>query len=209
MKSSENKIILPYSHFVASNALSPNGNALCGWVSGCSRNCKGCISPELQRKGREINVLRMLKKYEDFIRSTDCVALIQSGGEPLGGKDDVEQRRELVKLFMHYKEKREQAGLPVKIVLYTGYTYEEILQMDYGKEVLDNITVLIDGAYVQNLNDNKPFRGSCNQRFFFFTDDSKAWYEEYPLKIRRQQVLYSTELAKSFIVGIMPKKIGG
>ncbi|MGN0805609.1 MAG: hypothetical protein ACI4MC_01100, partial [Candidatus Coproplasma sp.] len=65
--------------------------------------------------------------------------------------------------------------------------------------------VLIDGEYIETLNDNQPFKGSSNQRIWFFTLDSKEWFESYSLKIRRQQAVFSPELNKSFIVGILPK----
>jgi anaerobic ribonucleoside-triphosphate reductase activating protein len=47
---------------------------------------------------------------------------------------------------------------------YTGFTYEEILDNDYLKQILPYIDVLVDGPYVEELRDESlPFRGSRNQ----------------------------------------------
>ena len=55
----------------------------------------------------------------------------------------------------------------IKIFLWTGYTFEELLQEQDPviDEILDNINVLIDGKYVEELRDlGLPLRGSSNQR---------------------------------------------
>ena len=49
----------------------------------------------------------------------------------------------------------------------TGYIYEELLAIDddYITNILNNVDVLIDGPYIDELRDiTLPLRGSSNQR---------------------------------------------
>ena len=57
--------------------------------------------------------------------------------------------------------------------MYTGYVYEDIINdtkqsriCKLKKTILDNIDVLVDGPYKEELKDiaHCPFRGSTNQR---------------------------------------------
>ena len=59
------------------------------------------------------------------------------------------------------------------LIVYTGYTYEELTalaQTDEGlRAFLDTEDLLIDGPYVQELNDGRPYVGSSNQRIIALT----------------------------------------
>ena len=51
------------------------------------------------------------------------------------------------------------------IWLYTGFTWEEIMDDKEMKEVIKNIDVLVDGEFVESLADKKyQWAGSTNQR---------------------------------------------
>lgn len=51
------------------------------------------------------------------------------------------------------------------IWLYTGYTYEDILNDAERAEILNYVDVVVDGPFVSSLRDIKlRFRGSSNQR---------------------------------------------
>jgi anaerobic ribonucleoside-triphosphate reductase activating protein len=55
--------------------------------------------------------------------------------------------------------------------VYTGFTYEEILEMPPLYLSLPYIDVLIDGAYEDEKKEKSLLaRGSTNQRFHFLTD---------------------------------------
>lgn len=48
---------------------------------------------------------------------------------------------------------------------YTGYTFEHLLNMPAQRELLQHIDVLVDGPFIQSLQDESlRFRGSSNQR---------------------------------------------
>ena len=54
------------------------------------------------------------------------------------------------------------------IIVYTGYKINDIIP-----EMLSNISVLIDGEYIEELNDNSLLRGSSNQKVHIL-DEAKA-----------------------------------
>lgn len=70
---------------------------------------------------------------------------------------------ELAKLFNLIR----RAKPDIQIWVYTGYLLEELQKRDdvYTQYVLDNIDVLVDGQYIDELRDiSLPFCGSSNQR---------------------------------------------
>lgn len=55
----------------------------------------------------------------------------------------------------------------IKIYIWTGYTYEELIHKGTPriKEIFDTVDVLIDGPYIEEQRDiTLPMRGSKNQR---------------------------------------------
>jgi anaerobic ribonucleoside-triphosphate reductase activating protein len=51
------------------------------------------------------------------------------------------------------------------IWVYSGYTYEEILDCPNKRQLLDRCHILVDGKFVDDLRDpGLAFRGSSNQR---------------------------------------------
>lgn len=60
------------------------------------------------------------------------------------------------------------------IIVYTGYRKEEL-----EPDMLANISVLIDGEYIEELNDNSLLRGSSNQNIFILDEKQKDKYEYY------------------------------
>ena len=58
------------------------------------------------------------------------------------------------------------------IMVYTGYTLQELQQQNNVNinYILSNIDLLIDGEYIEELNNNKIYRGSDNQQIWFLSD---------------------------------------
>ena len=153
------------------------GRRLCVWVNGCSRRCKGCVSQRLQRvdETTEVDIDEYFFGYN--LTAIDGVTI--SGGEPF------EQSKELNKLVKYFKKR----GVK-DILVYTGYTIEA-LQNRHDEdidEVLKNISVLIDGEYVQALDFGKGnLAGSENQRILYLDERVKARYEGYLTAERNMQ----------------------
>lgn len=129
------------------------------WVTGCKKNCPGCMSPELQSKeaGRQITVEAILNMLDTVDGRVDGVTI--SGGEPFLQPD------ELKSLVRGIRER-----ITEDIIVYSGYTLSELKEQSNQSiaAVLENISVLIDGPYVDELNDGMGIRGSSNQNVHVF-----------------------------------------
>lgn len=136
------------------------------FVSGCRHHCKGCFSPQTWdfNHGKEFTV-----KESDFIVESlkhDYISgLTILGGDPM----EPENQEEVYKLIMRI---RYTYGLSKTIWLYTGSTYEQLIDINsryrtnVTDDLLNEIDVLVDGPFVLEKRDiqNTPFRGSTNQR---------------------------------------------
>ena len=159
------------------------GNRYCIWVQGCSRHCKGCqavhtwdhdkgelykvediiedifnaaYSSHSETKGKEI--LRYAQN-DIIAKESHIEGITFLGGEPF------EQAEALGIIAQKVKEK----GLSV--LCFTGNKLEELQENPINKKLLDNIDLLIDGEFIEELTDySRPWCGSSNQRYHFLTD---------------------------------------
>ena len=153
------------------------GNRLCIWVNGCKRGCKGCVSKELQPV-----MLETEGKIEDFLegfnlKKVDGVTI--SGGEPF---EQIDELKKLINILVDEKIK--------DILVYTGYTLEELLVMENENVsfILNNISVLIDGPYILELDDQKNnLKGSKNQKIHYLKIEYKQIYDDYITNTRSMQ----------------------
>lgn len=149
---------------------SDDGIAVSLWTVGCPHHCKGCHNQNLwdYDAGIEIpngEVLRLLKEAitkNGFTRNFSIL-----GGEPLDPQN-VEDVTEIVKEI-------KTAYPDIKIYLWTGYTMEELGEREDVKEILRNISVLIEGRYIEELRADLPLRGSSNQRIYIHGSDLQFW----------------------------------
>lgn len=127
------------------------------WVSGCLKNCKGCANPELHAResGQDISI-DMLEKLIGTMPKTPS-ALTVTGGEPF------EQAKELAELCEWFTQKYGD-----DILVYTGYTIEQLRSRHNlaTDAVLNSIAALVDGEYIEQLNNGNKIKGSDNQRLF-------------------------------------------
>lgn len=140
------------------------GNRIGIWFCGCRRRCKGCSNPELwefdeKYRAKLSDVLKLIHKISD---NNPVDGFTISGGDPM------EQPTEFSMLLEEIK------NISDDILVYTGFSIEEI-----SKDRLKNITVLIDGEYKEELNDNSILRGSSNQRIHILSKKHKEKYEKY------------------------------
>ena len=124
------------------------------FVQGCSRNCPGCHNPETHDPncGREVTVEELIAEIK---KNPLTQGVTISGGEPF------DQAKECTELS------RAVTDLGMKVWVYTGYTYEQILEKgDFDWDMLlDNTNVLVDGAFIEEQKSYEAkFRGSKNQR---------------------------------------------
>ena len=56
------------------------------------------------------------------------------------------------------------------VIVYTGYCFEELKEVPGADALLAQTDLLIDGPYIQELDDGRSLRGSSNQRIIPLTD---------------------------------------
>ena len=150
------------------------------WTVGCPRRCYNCSNPELQNadssKGVEVSsILALVSQYKDKI---DGVTI--TGGDPFG------QPESLMELLKGINQ------LQIKDVLvYTGYTLEELKADPIKRNALKHVGVLIDGPYIDKLNDNKSIRGSSNQSIIVLRPSLASRYSGIANWPRKSQTVYT------------------
>ena len=127
------------------------------FVSGCTHNCEGCFNKEQQ----DFNYgNKFTKETEDeFIQLTknkQIKGVNILGGEPMQQiMDDT-----LLNLLKRIKLQTDKP-----IWLWSGYTFEEIVNNPKRLEILREVDVLIDGKFQADKRDIMlKYRGSSNQR---------------------------------------------
>ena len=128
------------------------------FITGCHHACKGCFNREIWSKNSgEPYTDEHKSRILSSLQPRHVAGLSLLGGEPM----EYYNVPELIELC---KEVREL--YPNKdIWVYSGYTYEQILQDELQLELLKLCDVLIDGKYVEELySPLLRFRGSSNQR---------------------------------------------
>lgn len=127
------------------------------WTQGCPHKCKNCHNPHTHDynggieldTGDIINEIVKLKLHR---------GVTISGGEPL------------IQAEACSKIAKEAKLLNMDVWLYTGYTFEKIINAaktykPEWAELLKHVDVIVDGPYIENMrNPLLKFKGSSNQR---------------------------------------------
>lgn len=146
------------------------GNRLGIWLVGCHRKCEGCSNPELweQKEYYEIVLDDLISMLQPILEKEELDGIVITGGEPFN------QAKELLQLLKHIEKYTED------ILVYTGYLKEELQCKDVSSiECLNHIGVLVDGPYIEMLNNNITMRGSSNQNVYVLRESLKQRYETY------------------------------
>ncbi len=149
---------MKYHNITHDDMLNGEGLRVVLWLSGCEHLCDGCqnsftyvyedgLAFDDDAKNEIFNSLK--KDYIDGITF--------SGGDPLFTKN----RAPLIELMNEIKQK-----FPKKTIwLYTGYTFEQIIEQHILSEDINLIDVIVDGKFEKSLADNSyHWAGSTNQR---------------------------------------------
>ena len=180
-----------YAERIGSCRVLGPGNRAVIWVYGCQRNCPGCIA-ESFRKGesRECSPEEMAQ----WILSQEAEGLTVSGGEPFLQAGPLAEALRLV------REKRDMG-----VIVYTGFTLEE-LQAASGedpgiRDLLGLTDLLIDGPYVREKDDNRPYVGSSNQRLLLLTGRYAGEMDYYAAAEGRKVEIRLSE-RRTLLVGV-------
>ena len=155
------------------------------WVQGCLQSCPGCTTPKsrLLDGGELIDTSALA--WEIVLSKVEGITI--SGGEPFL------QAQVLADLLRKVRD-LEDLG----VIVYTGFLYEDILKQEEYREFLDRIDLLIDGPYIESLDDGGSDRGSSNQRAILLTDRYRNFTKSFGQRKRETQIFrhgfYSIEV---------------
>ena len=126
------------------------------FTQGCPHRCEGCHNPQTHdfSGGRDEEIDTILSQIKE---NPLLSGVTFSGGEPFC------QPLPLLEIA------REVHNINKNVVSYSGYTFEELLELSKTKpeilELMENIDILIDGKFVLSEKSLMlKFRGSKNQR---------------------------------------------
>lgn len=120
------------------------------YFAGCHHKCPGCHNP--QSWDFEAGTIMTLEEIMQVVEEEDFDVTL-SGGDPLYHAEDI----------AHLARAIQETGHTVW--LYTGFTYEEILDSPLLSAPLPYLEAIVEGPYIEALRDpDLLFRGSSNQR---------------------------------------------
>lgn len=125
------------------------------FVTGCNHHCKGCFNEEYQDFdfGEKWTDKETKEVIED-LKLPEVSGLTLIGGEPM------EHPRELKEIVKKIKREVDKS-----IWVYSGFTYEKILEDEEKLALLKECDILVDGLFIEKELDLRlRFRGSRNQR---------------------------------------------
>jgi len=172
------------------------GNRFCIWVQGCDLQCNHCIVPDSWSKTTGGYYLSIDELVIKVMNTKNIDGITISGGEPFL------QSECLIKLIDAVGDKRKD----LDYIIYTGLKYDKLILNNINKMLIDKIDLLIDGEYIDNLNDETPLIGSSNQGVYILTDTG---YElaKYMKNKESREVEFLIKNNDIFMVGVPPKDI--
>ena len=156
------------------------------WLQGCKKGCFNCIAKDSWEigAGEDIDI----KKLAEEVNSLNIDGITISGGEPL-------LQDESLSAFLNLIDKN------LDVILYTGFKFEEAKNF----KTIENVDLLIDGEYIEGLNNDSPLIGSINQRVFVLSERGIE-LAEYMKKLEKREI--EIDISKDvFLIGIPPKNL--
>ena len=128
------------------------------WLSGCSHHCYNCQNPQTWDVNSGIPFDESAK--EELFRELDkdyISGLTLSGGDPLH-EANLDGVLDLVNEI--------RLSFPQKTIwIYSGYTWNEVMNSEKRKQIVSQCTVMVDGRYIDSQRDiTLKWRGSSNQK---------------------------------------------
>lgn len=122
------------------------------WTQGCCHHCVNCHNAQTwDMEGGKAYPVDELE--EEIMEAQLQTGITFSGGEPFL------QAKQLLILAQAARKKN------LNIWAYTGFLYEDLLQDETKRELLEQIDVLVDGPFLEAQKDYRlNFKGSRNQR---------------------------------------------
>lgn len=162
------------------------GKRIAVWTAGCERHCPGCANPELWeiKESQKISEDLLANLIKQMLLKHKVDGITITGGEPFL------QSSALASCLTRIGPERPE------VLIFSGFQMDE-LRCDPEKRTLLLLTdVLVDGAYIRELNDGKtPLRGSSNQAIHYLNKTVIKNYEEYLERGRQiENFVYGNEI---------------
>lgn len=130
------------------------------FLQGCPFHCKGCHNPETWNPdgGKIWDWNELINHILELITANGIQRNLSIlGGEPLDTYDKRDFIRLLIKIVKsHFPD--------IIICIWTGYTYDQLIEIVDAGEILANIDYLIEGQFILEQRDvTLKWRGSRNQ----------------------------------------------
>ena len=171
------------------------GNRLGIWFAGCNKHCQGCIADDLKQTHGFIDIspedLASIVNYK--VAESGASGITVSGGDPL--------EQEGVIQFLSLLDAPD-------ILVYTGFTLEEMKSSGLYEMIYKYISVLKCGRYVPSLDNGHPLMGSSNQELIYCKPEYRKLYTDYISNHQRKLHFY--ELAgRLFFSGLPVSSVKG
>lgn len=132
------------------------------FTQGCLFNCPNCHNPQTH----DLN-----GGYEQDI--SEIIALIEKNplldGVTISGGEPFLQPEALLNLVKQIKP------LSLSVMIYSGYTFEQLINDETKRALLQEIDYLVDGLFIEELKSLELlYRGSSNQRLIDVQASLKA-----------------------------------
>lgn len=129
------------------------------WTQGCTLHCPGCFNPATHplSQGKKISLERLfstIKKYSSHIEGITI-----SGGEPLLQIDGLFHFLKLVKDHLN-----------LSVILFTGFHFNEVLNLPGSEYLKSTVDVMISGRYISSQQKADSLLGSSNKIIHFFSN---------------------------------------
>lgn len=181
------KSIIKVSHVEDSTDLLGPYNRFVIWVHGCCFDCKGCLAENTKAGTYEEIETEVLAKQ---IVESSCEGITISGGEPFL------QSVALLGMIRKIKEHRD-----IGVVVYSGFTLDELKQDEEMSLLLPEVDILIDGRYIKELDDNRAYVGSSNQIIHYLSPRYTNIGKDYYSASKRRAEIKLTE-TQAILIGV-------
>jgi anaerobic ribonucleoside-triphosphate reductase activating protein len=177
------KILINKIHYPVKN-LGMGRGRIGIWMQGCSIHCPGCINKDTWPfdAGYEIEIKTLISRLIKF-KNKRIDGITISGGEPF---DQPEALAAMVRRLRKLTDG--------DILVYSGYRYAR-LKSKY-QAILDDIDVLVSGAYCETESDRLIWRGSDNQKIHLLSAMARRIY---PKNINKME--YSNRVMQFSVIG--------
>ena len=150
------------------------------WTQGCSKGCVDCFNPETWNNKN--NIVLSTSEIFEMIKDFELEGVTITGGDPF------EQEEELLELLILISS----LSLSKGVIVFTGFTYDEIRENKIREKCCDYIDVLIDGRYEKENRVSDCFKGSSNQNIIYFSS-----------KVKEEELIMDQEVEVSLSDGII------